>query len=88
MKPGVILCFVCKRIDADAGTCEAFPGGVPGEMIVMNHDHRTPFEGDHGILWEPDLDAIGEMSVERLAAVGIKKSDYVKDTAPPDGDAE
>jgi len=34
--------------------CAAFPGGIP-ELIWANlADHRLPFPGDNGIVWESD----------------------------------
>ncbi|MBI2301792.1 MAG: cytoplasmic protein [Armatimonadetes bacterium] len=33
--------------------CTAFPGGIPQPILLGTHDHRQPFEGDHGILYEP-----------------------------------
>ena len=37
--------------------CEAFPEGIP-EEILDGRRHKTPFPGDHGILFEkrPDRD--------------------------------
>ena len=36
-------------------TCEAFPDGIPREILFADHDHRKPFPGDHGIRFEPLL---------------------------------
>lgn len=33
--------------------CTAFPDGIPTEICAGEHDHRTPFEGDHGIQYSP-----------------------------------
>lgn len=33
-------------------TCTAFPEGVPAEIMRGEHNHQTPFAGDHGIQWE------------------------------------
>ncbi len=40
--------------------CEAFPlpGGIPDDIWWNRLDHRQPVDGDHGIQWEPDGDAV------------------------------
>ena len=33
--------------------CAAFPEGIPDEILFNEDWHRDPFEGDHGIQWQP-----------------------------------
>jgi hypothetical protein len=33
--------------------CEAFPAGIPEPLWLAEHLHRTPFEGDQGLRYEP-----------------------------------
>jgi hypothetical protein len=48
-------CFSCKwfRWGTDY-TCEAFPDGIPHEILSNSHHHVTPYPGDRGILFEPE----------------------------------
>ena len=33
--------------------CDAFPDGIPEDILLGKHDHAKPYQGDHGILYEP-----------------------------------
>lgn len=49
-------CFDCKHLDEfsfDPLKCQAFPEGIPEEILTGEHDHSKPFEGDNGIQFEP-----------------------------------
>lgn len=34
-------------------TCAAFPAGIPDPILEGDHDHHTPYPGDHGIQYAP-----------------------------------
>ena len=42
------LCFLCKRYQ-DSYQCEAFPQGIPADVIASRVDHRRPLAGDQGL---------------------------------------
>jgi hypothetical protein len=46
-------CNLCRHRTLDTShTCAAFPDGIPRQIWNGQHDHTTPFPGDHGILFE------------------------------------
>ena len=48
-------CFRCKHLHGDESrmTCDAFPEGIPDELVHDTRDHKKPFTGDNGIRFEP-----------------------------------
>jgi len=40
------------KIGDKSAKCKAFKKGVPFAIISGEVDHRTPYEGDHGITFE------------------------------------
>jgi hypothetical protein len=52
------MCMACARFRRDAPavlglTCDAYPGGIPDEIIEGDWDHRVSKPGDHGLLYDP-----------------------------------
>ena len=46
------LCVWCTRFHRhrrDQNTCEDFPEGIPSAVLLMEHDYRRPYPGDHGL---------------------------------------
>jgi hypothetical protein len=51
------ICRWCTQrnpVESGRSTCNAFPGGIPDEILFSKHDHRFPFPGDNGIVFTPD----------------------------------
>ena len=48
----VSQCVSCRHNHHD-GTCDAFPGGIPVDILTNTFDHRQPHDGDHGIQFDP-----------------------------------
>ncbi len=46
------LCVGCRHfLNLNLG-CDAFPVGIPDEILTGKFDHRKPYPGDHGIRYE------------------------------------
>lgn len=60
------ICMDCKHLREDVRedtlTCDAFPRGIPDEILLMDHDHHQPYAGDHGILFEAKSEGNGGKS--------------------------
>ena len=64
----LLPCEYCARLEkigrgrrpdeSDTGfvresSCEAFPKGIPEDIMFGDFDHRKPHKGDHGLLFKP-----------------------------------
>jgi len=49
-------CPSCKHY-LGLSECEAFPDGIPEQIITGEHDHTEPYPGDSGIRFEPVSEA-------------------------------
>ncbi|MBP3836057.1 MAG: hypothetical protein J6E31_03070 [Pyramidobacter sp.] len=48
----VPLCNECRHSHPTGLTCDAFPNGIPKDILCNKHDHHKPYEGDGGIQFE------------------------------------
>ena len=48
------LCLFCSRYryGSDTWTCDAFPVEIPFDIIENGFDHRRPYPGDNGVLFD------------------------------------
>ncbi len=52
---GPPICVGCKHLrDMAKRQCDAFPAGIPWEILEGKSDHRKPFPGDQNIRFEPE----------------------------------
>ena len=58
------ICYFCTHLTAGKGpedprfTCAAFPQGIPQAILSSDVDHRSPYEGDSSVVFEPvDVEA-------------------------------
>lgn len=48
------ICHACARDkDGTQQRCDAFPDGIPAEILNGTLDHRVPQAGDHGLRFKP-----------------------------------
>lgn len=53
LSPSCNHCRHYRRRLAGPATCDAFPEGIPREILTARHMHTSPYPGDHGIRFEP-----------------------------------
>jgi hypothetical protein len=71
-------CHRCARY-AGHDVCEAYPDGIPSNVIYNLYDHRLPHEGDHGLQFVPKSpEDEASMNEDLGEEPGIKAENYRK----------
>ena len=56
------ICTFCRHLDASGERkCTAFPHEIPLAIWMGENNHRTPYPGDHGVLFLPVHSAVPEL---------------------------
>ncbi len=51
-----LICFKCKHLrELNGGGCDAFPDGIPDEILMKNKHSKPLPEQDNNIVFEPIL---------------------------------
>lgn len=45
-------CWTCVRKHTTGATCDAFPLGIPQDILTGANQHRKPFPGDNGLQYK------------------------------------
>jgi hypothetical protein len=53
MTPKDLICFKCKHFREIEGGCDAFPEGIPPEIIEANEHDKPIKDQDNNIVFEP-----------------------------------
>ena len=56
-------CVSCER-KVRGPVCEAYPDGIPEEILDGRIDHKTPYPGDHGLIYLPLRPEAADMQAE------------------------
>lgn len=46
------LCNGCMHLRPSGWQCQAFPTGIPRDMLIYGGDHHEPRPEDHGVQFE------------------------------------
>lgn len=54
-------CYVCKYFisggELEQFKCQAYPDGIPADIVLGKTNHDRPLEGDHGFQYRNIFDA-------------------------------
>jgi len=53
------ICNQCRYVVKGGIICEAFPDGIPEDILRGEFIHILPYEGDSGIIFEPREGIVG-----------------------------
>lgn len=54
MRSSFGMCGICRHYREGTVSCDAYPQGIPIEIIENEVDHRQPYTDDQGIQFEAD----------------------------------
>lgn len=80
------MCLWCTRFRSGF-SCEAFPNGIPDDILFDHVDHRFDHRGDHGLRFIPNgvepvswiLDTYDSIAYDRMSQVDAVLADFCRD---------
>ena len=74
----VPLCFSCQRLHGGGEmACDAYPEGIPDEIIWSKVDHTKPYKGDNGLTFLDDETSNKSAPFEEVRYTGDEDVDAV-----------